>query len=1198
LEQIRATFFQVESGAPGDPAAVVALDRERLEAYGERVDRKLRFVRQHVEREERIDRGRGRKKARKRAETRDSVLALRAVQDRLERLAAESDPVRQQEIAAELLTIEYATRSYTEPIGSISIPVHLWNIVFDWSMPDRSRARHAKQEAANLVDRDTGAFLGTDDIAVRIGRGEDLSLFDPPPETVFWRAIPDVGGVDIEGHYFGGGIPVQAGEVSVFPPEDGARVDFRKVHLTQSKPKLDVTWRSPDCLAKKKSAQRDCTRSYKLKFGMETHADPTANALLAAMGYNADIALHLKNLRIDLGDFPYAELEKQWIAYFDQQRLHTYIPLETVLLPGAEGRGRDEQGAYVVFQEAVAEYKPKAIERIGMWPFGEGIASTSREARGLQLFNVWIANADMKDEENNKLSLRPGPDGELDVYLTQQDIGHAFGLVLPERVNAYPWEAFESSPWSRAFGWLRGRREINYMNLQQAGLEWIATWADSKWMARRIAQFSREQIAAAVALGRWPAGVGPLYVEKLINRRNQIVRVFGLEAEYGLLPVDRSLTTADGSVVDGELVQGTFPDESPIRYDGHHPDIFGPVFRLFGDGITEVAQVGIGSVDEIDPGTFRLTGEWRIAPQLVLKLSRRVLANPEPQGRFDQHVVADTLRLGFRLGFGNTGFAEGGWAQTLSLAYPVATRREGIHAPSHLLPLMWGRDLDDRALPARHVLARERAWRVGASVRSSEDIEVTAGADLSHARVFADRTVIDRRERIPVVYHDEPRYWDTRAQAFARLGVVDIPFVKLDRRQGRVEGRAWALDPKRLGEATEPGGGGTLLERVWAKDSEPSLAELALGPPLQIEARHRGRQGWLGLFFASSEANQFGERVRESAPGAERSQWQFERQRVSTWRFLDNGERQRRHAMAWQGGPTDREPSSGVRLGWHADDLNTHSHELDAYYRFLAALAPRSAGFVAPGFVASDWEVSGGRYGRWTRMKVTASLHLRPPALRALCRAAPDRFDGALAEQLGVGVIEVERARRRLDRGGPKQRSVARRRLLPEVPDTIRQAHAVERRFRRACARADPQRRLEGQARALFGATRRSGETFDPVIVGALLGAVDLERLAGEGALLLEGRIHKAFEDEHNLPERRDIVGRIGEASARVDPVAYRLFPLDGVEQWKQLDWVRDRLRGADSLLRRSRSLRPRTGERGAQRWTPPGPSGTSSPGP
>lgn len=1156
LETLRSEFFRVTDGRAADPTASVMLDAERLDRYRAGIERKLRFVRRHVERFERVERGRSAKKARKRAATRDSVIALEYVLELLAELAAESDPIRQQQLAADVITVEYATRSYAEPIGIISIPVHLWNMVFDWSMPRARRPAWALDEAANLVDPETGGFYTPRELAV-LARGDvDLSTLDPPAETVFWRRVPEIGSLDIVEHYLGGGVPVQHGARAVFPPAVGATMEFDGVHLTQSKPKLDARWGGPECLARPAKKRRSCMGSYKLKFGMETHADPTANALLAALGYNADLAKHLKHLRIDLGDFSYAELEKAWTEYFDQQRLHTYIPLESVLLPGEQGRGRDERGEYVVFQEAVAEYKPREIERIGFWPFGEGVASTSREARALHLFNVWIANADMKDEENNKLSLRRDASGEMQIYLTQQDIGHSFGVVLPERVDVFPWEAFESSPWSRFFGWIRGRHEINYMNLQQSGLEWIASWADSKWMARRIAQLTREQIEQAVALGRWPGGVGALYVEKLLNRRNQIVRVFGLEHEYGQLPVDRDLTTPDGSVVDGVLVQSSFPDESPIDYGRHHADVFAPVLQLFGDRLAEVVQVGVGSVDEIDPGTFVLTGELRIAPELVLKLSRRVYANPTPQGRFDQHVVQDTLRIGFRLGLGKVAFAQGGWAQTLSLAYPVATRREGVHAQSRLLPLLLWRDVRAGQLPERSVLARERAWHVGARVRSSEDIEVTAGADLSHDRVMAWRTIVDQRDAAPLVYRDEPRYWDTRARAFARLGVVDIPFVKADRRSGTLEGRAWQIDPDKLETPSAESTDESVFDRIVRHGRVDEIERIAAGPAVGLHATTRETDGWIGLFIASLEGDSRREHVREQTATGEtvRSEWRDERRFEASWSFLGNGERQTYEVLAWHGGKGAQPP--GLRLRWQADDLNTHSEELDRYYGFLRGLAPGNDLLVGD-FVASDWEVSGDRYGRWTRMKTSAALHLRAGALDDLCEVDDARFAAALAGELGLTTTEFDRRRAMLEQADLKRRLVARRRLVSREGDVIRRGHCLLRGLSRSCEHGDAQRRLGGQAAALFAASPRRGPTFDPAIVGALLTALDLDRLAGEGALLLEGRLHKDPEDEQNLPERRDLVGRIGKLRAGLEPTQYRLFPRDGIEQWQQLDWLR-----------------------------------------
>jgi hypothetical protein len=60
--------------------------------------------------------------------------------------------------------------------------------------------------------------------------------------------------------------------------------------------------------------------------------------------------------------------------------------------------------------------------------------------------------------------------------------------------------------------------------------------------------------------------------------------------------------------------------------------------------------------------------------------------------------------------------------------------------------------------------------------------------------------------------------------------------------------------------------------------------------------------------------------------------------------------------------------------------------------------------------------------------------------------------------------------------------------------------------------------------------------------------------LIERGQISVNARVTKAFEDEHNLPERRDVIGRLG--SENSDEVNYRLFPIGGIELYKMLDWV------------------------------------------
>ena len=98
-------------------------------------------------------------------------------------MAETSDLAEAHDLAAEALMVEYATRSYTDPIGSIKIPVHLKNMVFEWRAPSRSTPRGAAREASNLVNPQSGEFHTIGELEELIREGFDISTLDPPDES-------------------------------------------------------------------------------------------------------------------------------------------------------------------------------------------------------------------------------------------------------------------------------------------------------------------------------------------------------------------------------------------------------------------------------------------------------------------------------------------------------------------------------------------------------------------------------------------------------------------------------------------------------------------------------------------------------------------------------------------------------------------------------------------------------------------------------------------------------------------------------------------------------------------------------------------------------------------------------------------------------------------------------------------------------
>ena len=1135
LDEIRETFFE------GD----LTLAPAKVRAYRAYVERKLLFLRGHIERHDMLDEGESRKDAREEAEEADITVALERTLELLDLLQAARTPARAVDLAAEILMLDYGTRGFTDPLASLKIPVHLYNMTMEWSIPSHTSARRVHREAGNLVDPETGRFLSDDELRALVKAGSDLSELDPPPETHFWRAKPDISRVDVTANYFEGGHPVYEGLEHQLPPYDGAVFEYRKAHKTQSKPKIDVFYLSPECRAKKKKkARRKCREKIKLKFGMETHADPVGNALLAALGYNSDVSMHIKRPRMYLGDATYEDLAADWIGYFDRQRVHTYIPLETVVIE----RGHDERGEYVVFSEANAEVKPRELVRIGFFAWSEGMASESREARGLGIFNAWIANADMKDEENNKVSLREDADGTMQMYLTQQDIGHAMGYVLPERPDAFPWDLVEQSVFERTTGRMRGKIELNYVNLQQAGLEWVPTYADAKWMTRRIAQLTRAQIEEAVGLGHWPGGIGPLYVEKLINRRNQLVRVFDLEDEFPLLPVDRYITTADGSVVDGELVQTRW-DDSSIEYGHHWRDTFGPAAVHVWNMLKEAAQVGVGAVDAIIPPEVEISGAFAFHPDILIKVSRQVHLNPEPEGHWDQWLVEDTMTLGFRPRFGFVGHVEAALYTTMVLVYPEATRGDAVNGRNRVLPLLLPIEVRRDKLPERYVLFREQGYKSGGRLRTDDAALLNPFAiDANAGWVVAERSVLDRRRETPLLWLDDPRYLETGLRGFFKAWVLEIPILTDRQTAGSLAGSLFELDPARLdtpGSRERP-----VIDDVVRRDDVRDVASIQQGPALPLRSSFHSRDGRANFFFAlwRSRAREDRLEIGEDARDAFRA----ERRSHFSWTLLDNGEIFERSARGFLG-----DDAGAVVVDFSIDDKNTHSDEFDRYYAFLNGLGA-GRGLLAPGFVASDWEVSSEPDGGWTRLLGYGSLHLHPRAIERLTGIDERRFWTRLAAHAGVPTAALDDYRAKRNASRPKQRLAARgSRLGWLLRHKVDHAERALRALRGARDADSAEERMRLVVKALGAASYRSEGAFETHVLAALLEAIELDALLDDGDVVIGGRLTRTFEDELNIPERRDMVGRLG--GKPYAETRYPLFPFDGPELYRMLDWAREK---------------------------------------
>jgi hypothetical protein len=1124
----------------------------KIQAYRSYLEDKRTWLERHsFDFRRRIQR-QGRQRSREAAASSDFMRTLGHALEFLDELEATSEPAESYRLGVMILTLDYSTRAFHYPLGSIQLPIYIRNMLVDWSVDAHTRPGDGIEEATNLVDPASGEFYTPAELDAMIERGEDISRLDPPSDGMLWRSTGDISRLDIRANYLGmEGSAQHEGIPAVFPA-DGDRTQLRRLQLTQTKPKIHVFWLDPECRAKPPSEHEACRRQYKIRVGSELHADPVVNSLMAALGYNHDVSLFIRNLRIDLGETTRPEIARDWANYFDMQHLWTRTPLDRGLLPGEAGHGHDEHGEYLVFQAAGIQSQPKELTRVGDWSNGRidpgAVAIGMREARGLAMFNVWVANTDLKDAENNKLILRDYPSGEWRIFLSQQDTGNSLGRVLAEKADAFPWDAVETDWVQRGFGTARGRIELNYFALQNSGVYDNATHADHRWMLRKVAQLTREQIEDAVSLGRFPGGIGQLYVEKLIARRNQLVQFFGLADEFDPIPVDRRITTADGSVVRGRLVEGDFPEETIVDLGNHWSSLIRPMGPELWRHIRVMAAQGISAFDsagaEID-----LSGSLELYPDLLINLGREVVPNPSARGPLDQFIIEDTMTIGGRLAIGYIGRAGGSFRRRYRLAYTAPSVWEAKLHDNQALNWFLAGDVKRGDLPESFVLMRTEEWGPGLSVGTNDPFELTPGADLSLDWLKTQRTVVARRPDSTRIWRDAGQAVRGQGRAWLKLFLPRITLWQRTLEAGTLAGELYELDGAISSDE--------VLSQLLDGDA-PALAARAVEPPRATDVAYSTFTRNLNLMFFGWHRRDREDRLAlTSASGVGvGEQFQTSHRRGYAWSFLDNGESFSHHVegildRGFTGADTE-EPV--VVASYLIDDRNAKNDELDAYHHFLAGLGGERRLLAAP-FHAADWEQVQSPGGRWGRLLVEGQLVLRGKALDELQALDEAAYWRDLGAALGRPTSELAAIRAGLTSGSHRERQRLRSRTPLGRRTAVRSAHNFFASLERARLAEDPEERVKELAQALQHASFRMGGSFEPVVLQTALRQLGFRKHERAGTAGARLRIRKAFEDEVIFPDNRDIVGRRGNRSIH-EQLDVVVEPFDPLELFTMLDWA------------------------------------------
>ncbi|MCP5057434.1 MAG: hypothetical protein GY937_12015 [bacterium] len=1060
------------------------------------------------------DRGRGRGASRRRAERRkvvrlyDVLLGREGEDGWLDALLAETDAVGARRLAGAILEFDRAIMVEGHPAFSTQLPEHVPAIsVLPWSIPGSTQARDARHEASNLVDPATGQFLEAEEIAQLIRDGGDPSRLEPPSDSPFWRARPRIASLDVVRVYRADaeGPPVYHGLEKPFPE----RVVLKKLRTTQTKPKFEVEME----VAGKR-------RKYKLKVGAEIHSEPVTGALLTVLGFNADLVKHVKDFRVDLGNLTEEEIRREWRSYFEFERTHQSFSIDDYFV-----FTRDGQGPYMLAREASLTAYPDEAVRVGPWYWGQGGNDGLREVRGLSLFNIWVGNVDVKEGENNKLLLRTDREGPDGLYYMVHDLGHSFGRVFGEQLKHFPWDVASRT--------LSRRIRFDYYATWVPTIRNHATFADARWMVRQIAQLTRAQIEAAVALGDWPDAVAQLLVEKLIQRRNGLVETLGLEGEetpsgpIALLPVDRRLTTSDGAVVDGELVTGVF-EGSTKEFANYYDLLFGPVLekiQLLGVG---AVQGTLGSVpaiifDDESSGISKF-----VVLELQVALERKVRENPRPRSADDFYLVQDRVKLGLRVGGGLVARATTAFWRSYTLVRPAASEREARFADDRIMSLV-RRDVKRGALPDEFVLIRQSYLdgRLGFITESFSGKVPLIGGRGGASRVNLGRSVVARRDGDLRLWRDESDYHHRDLEAFLNLLFVHYPAIRSERDEGSLRGELWTVPFEEV--EVDPTLAGA-VDRALRDDDFGALETLRSPLPLSSAFDRAVRWFRVPLFFGRGSSWRR-ERVAvhdPSSPGTVRETLhQLRRDASGYWAFLDWGE-DFRHVIrsTFTAGGTKRELTPAIVSTYYQRDRDTYDAELgDAYLGFIDGLARRDEPTLRPSLHSYN--------GRWGDLEVKVRIGYSRKAVERLGELDLERFWTDLAAALGIHRGELEGHRASLAGRGPR-RFRGRYRLPARLLPPILRAERVVERIAAAREADDPEVRLRLLTESLGEASYRRGGGYDPTLL------VVLHQQLGRKQVSIDATIQPPPFEENRLIGRTPI--RI---HTRKEPRALAREPLD-----------------------------------------------------
>ncbi len=398
---------------------------------------------------------------------------------------------------------------------------------------------------------------------------------------------------------------------------------------------------------------------FKVKMGQEAFVEIASTYLAQLVGFHQDHVSYKGNMKLYFNnkETSFEKFKRAW------RRRHGSFEN----LVGEKGVENGEE--YVILRNVLLESKVNEKIRLETFhPDGWDLPNR-REHRGVLAFYSWLNVGDMK-VGNFMVNLVKTKEGDLIPELSLQDLGYSLRSNLALRPK-YIYKNIKYTTASRTVNAF----EVDFLSYDQnfVKLFWndisfqsnrfsTTTYNDLRWMVRKIARLSMDDIRYSLLASGMPKDSQDLYALKIGIRRNSLIKAFDLEKEFPLFELpDLDSYSPNSNIKNGKIVLSQLEDSS--HFEQPHATIWtnltnfiSHTFDLPAMGQKLAAQIGGGGLFlNGDASTALWDGKQgktvtlgALNAGVKLNISRRVEYNPEGingNGVSSYFAVIDTLKI-------------------------------------------------------------------------------------------------------------------------------------------------------------------------------------------------------------------------------------------------------------------------------------------------------------------------------------------------------------------------------------------------------------------------------------------------------------------------------------------------------------------------------------------------------------------------